>query len=208
MMDKALVPVAGKPCIRWIVEELVQQGFTRLNVCINEERLADFDFALNGLPVVLHTNPASTSICERILKVRLQVARGFLVVYGDDLTHTNYAGLVDGLSRADAVLATTSTVPLEFGLIAAENGVVKDFIEKPNLKDLTGSSIWTGRVAMRASSLQELVGRSDLAREVFPAMLKAGKRIIALNGNEPWYDVGSIAHWRRANEEYAKTVTA
>lgn len=212
--QKALIPVAGKPCVKWIIEELYSQGFRNITLSINSGSENEFRNALN-LPVEFAAPPTLTSGCDRILHSshKFITAKKFIVIYGDDLTHTDYRQLLEPLKEADVVLATTTGVNLEFGLVNYWNGKVRSFTEKPQLVSLTRpgiwtgtrSAIWTGRAAMRTDSLRYLVGREDLSRDVFPAMLQDGRRIAVLNSDTPWYDVGSIAHWRRANEEYAKT---
>jgi NDP-sugar pyrophosphorylase family protein len=209
MYEKALVPVGGKSCICWVIEELHNQGFRKLTVCINDEKRKDFEYALDKFEVEISEAPAATSACARILRNRIKIENcdRFFVIYADDLTHTNYSDLVNQMdvTKADVVLAVTGSVDLEFGLIDTDDVFVTSFNEKPNLKQFTNLPIWTGRALLKSNLLLELLGRSDLARNVFPELLRQRKRLAVVNGDAPWYDVGSIAHWRRANEHYAKS---
>ena len=38
VIPKCLIPVAGKPCVRWIVEDAISQGFNDIVLCTNKKR--------------------------------------------------------------------------------------------------------------------------------------------------------------------------
>jgi NDP-sugar pyrophosphorylase family protein len=107
-------------------------------------------------------------------------------------------------SDAAAVLATTHAAELEFGLIETTGNTVTRIIEKPTIGQITSHSIWSGRVAFKSAVLCGLRNSADLAKDVFPNLLAQGAKVTVQNENEPWYDVGSIGHWRKANEDYRK----
>lgn len=210
LYPKALVPVAGKPCVRWVIDELFDQGFRNITICINTGTESQFQYELRDTIVQFSALPKKASICDRILQneTALKQAAGFIVVYADDLTVTDYKALVNKLfkSNAVAILATTRNAQLEFGLIQATDDVLMRIIEKPSIQQITGHAIWSGRVAFALCVLTTLksVG-GDLAKDVFPELLKQGSKLLLQNSNTPWYDVGSIAHWRKVNEAYAKS---
>jgi len=205
VVPKALIPVAGKPCIRWIIDELVSQGFNKLIVCVNEPHEDLFAHELRDTGVRFSVSKKPLGTCGEIINAsKLIDSDIFMIVYADDLTHTNYRGLLELLSSGDMALAITNSVDLDFGLVISKGIHVQGFLEKPNLKHVTGNGIWTGRLAMRTSSLSDLQGCYDLAKDVFPKLLQQGKRLVILSSDELWFDVGSVAHWRKANEEYAR----
>jgi len=204
MIPKALVPVAGKPCVAWIIDELHEQGFENIHILINDDETVHFMYALHDLDVRLWPTPKVLSQCERILRCLPILKQPFIVIYGDDLTHTDYVKLIDTQlkEKAAVVLATTYNVEFEFGIIEIEGKKAIGFKEKPNLGLISTDCIWTGRAAIHPYVLPWLENHTDLAKGVFPELLANGQKILVQVGDAPWYDVGSIAHYRRVNEAY------
>ena len=206
MIPKALVPVAGKPCVRWVIDELHEQGFRNIIILINDEDYYQFKYFIQETGVAFNSSPKSTSICQRILNCReiLENKPVFLVIYGDDITRTDYRKLVETqqATKSIAVLATTYNVELEFGLIEVDGNDVVGFKEKPNLGKIATDCIWTGRAAFHKYILSPWLENHTNLSDVFPDLLGHGQKVLVQVENSPWYDVGSIAHYRRVNEAY------
>ncbi len=56
VIPKCLIPVAGKPCVRWIVEDAIQQGFKDIVLCINKKDESNFMYEFRDLDIKFSVN--------------------------------------------------------------------------------------------------------------------------------------------------------
>src|ERR1700690_1052023 len=67
VIPKCLIPVAGKPCVRWIVEDALQQGFDDIVLCINKKDEANFKHEFRDLDVIFSVNCEATGTVDELL---------------------------------------------------------------------------------------------------------------------------------------------
>jgi NDP-sugar pyrophosphorylase family protein len=79
-----------------------------------------------------------------------------------------------------------------------ENGVLLDFIEKPNLEKPS----WIGVAVFESTVKKYFAPGEDVASNLIPALLKAKEKIYTFKTKNHWYDVGNLEHWRKANEYF------
>lgn len=207
LIPKCLVPVAGKPCARWIVEDAVSQGFTDIVLCINRWDESHFRYEFRDLVFLQYSvseEPCGT--VGELLCAKPYIEGTFIVRYGDDLTGIDYAELVRSHKerKAAVTLAVTTEFVLPVGVVeVGGEGRVINFIEKPTL----GKPSWVGIVVMEPQILNYFAVGEDLGRDTIPKMLKAGEKTYCFMTNNHWYDVGNVEHWRKADEHFRKTLT-
>ncbi len=121
----------------------------------------------------------------------------FLVISGDAACSYDLRAMMEKhrLSGADAtILVRRSREPSEFGLVLTEDGgVIRGFVEKPGPERVVSDLINTGIYVLSPSVLNEIPeGRSvDFGGELFPRMLKSGRRLRVWESDGYWNDVGS-----------------
>lgn len=200
VIPKCLLPVADKPCSRWIVERLMKQGFNDITLCINRWAEGQFRFAFRDLPnVKFSVSEEALGTAGELLWARKLIDDTFMIQYGDDLTDVPYKDLVEFHKKHDAevTLAATTNMPLEVATLDVDekNRLVR-FEEKPPI----GRPIWTSVSIFEPSALLYFKIDKDLAKDVIPEMMRDGRRIYVYMTKSLWLDVGSLSHYRRADE--------
>lgn len=207
ILPKALLPIGGKPVIIWILERLRQHGFEDVVLCVNEEFKDQFEYQLSlmadrlQLDVKMSTSPRPLGTAGEIYNARRYIDGPFLLHYGDELTKMNLSGLWSfHISKLDAIgtLALVRGVPIEVGVIKLRGNLVADFHEKPPLDRYT----WAGIAVLEPEILDFVTEPEglDFALDIFPSVLRAGKKLYAYKSGALWLDVGTIGHYRRALE--------
>jgi NDP-mannose synthase len=210
VLPKALFPVGNKPCIRWIVDDLISQGFKEINICVNENESELFIHEFRELTgtidsiVTFSSSQKPLGTCGEI-KSYLKYSTAIwpiLIIYADDLTYTDYHKMLE--THIDAVehgfigtIGVTSKNKLEVGLLKDEYGKVIEFYEKPNVGQF-GWTSWTGRALFQPDIMNYLREGEDIATNVFPLILD---KLHTYKSDSEWLDIGNIAHYKRANEK-------
>lgn len=201
VIPKCLIPVAGKPCIRWIIEDALAQGFDDIVLCINKNDSSSYRHELRDVNLKYSISEEAHGTVGELLCARNFVTGPFVLRYGDDLTETNYLELLrfHVEKKAIATLVVTTELDLPVGIVdVAECGKVVGFVEKPKL----GRPSWVGIAVFEPRALDFFGDNEDVASDVLPRMLRAGEPVYAFVMHKPWYDVGNIEHWRKADDYF------
>ncbi|RLJ01319.1 MAG: hypothetical protein DRP11_04590 [Candidatus Aenigmatarchaeota archaeon] len=205
VVPKPLLPVAGVPCVRWIVETLLEQGFTDIYLCINKSSESNFKHEFRDLKVKFSVTEGPMGTAGELLHAKKYIKGDFLLVYGDDLTEINYAEMVEFHKKykAKATLAVTTGFTLPVGVVTfnwIDNNVygeVESFREKPCLTQF----VWTGSAILPKQIVKYLENYQDIAYFVIPKLIEEGG-VHAYIIDKPWWDVGNIENWRAVNEYF------
>jgi len=152
LIPKCLLPIKGKPVVRYIIENLISQGFKDIVLCINKKFSELFLHEFRDLDIEFSISEKPLGTAGEIFIAKKFIDDKFMVIYGDDLTFLDYSKLLEFHNvHKDAIasIVATSNVPLEFGVIIEEDDKVKIFKEKPNL----GLLIWTGTAIFEPEAL-------------------------------------------------------
>jgi len=195
--------MAGKPCVRWIIEDAIKQGFKDIVLCINKKDEPSFRYELRDLDVEFSVSEEPLGTVGEVLCARNLINDTFILRYGDDLTEIDYKSLVNLHKECGGTvtIAVTMGFRLPIGVIDLDDqGKVLRFMEKP----LLGKPIWTAIAVLEPKAVAYFKLGEDIATDALPKMLDAGEPVYAYVINKPWFDVGNIEHWRLANEHYKR----
>lgn len=176
-LPKPMMPVGGKPILLRVMNLYAQQGYTEfvLSVGYRKEVILDYfegrDF---GWRLDIVDTGASTDTGGRIWGCRHLLGETFMATYADGLSDVVLDDLLAYHHRSGR-LGTITSVPLrsQYGTIDAdEAGVIRDFREKPVLRD---HWINAGFFVMEKRIFEHWRGE-NLEREVFPNLL-AGRHL-------------------------------
>jgi mannose-1-phosphate guanylyltransferase len=137
IIPKCLIPVAGKPCLRWIVEDVIQQGFTDIVLCVNRKDESNFKYEFKDLKLKYSVSKEPTGTVDELSFARGLIDGTFILRYGDDLTEIDYSELLKFHREKEAAvtLAATTGFRLPVGILETDAvGRVAKFIEKPRLE--------------------------------------------------------------------------
>jgi NDP-sugar pyrophosphorylase family protein len=217
---KAMVEIGGEPAIahtlRWLKREEITD--IAVNLCYRPEMLTAFvgDGSSFGLRVTYSFERAAlgTSGALGPLRAYFQGETAFLVVYGDELTDLLLAPVLDthGSTRADATIVVSEIDdPSDAGIVEFRpGGLITRFVEKPQPSVVASRWANAGIYVCGPAVLEYVPGeaRQDFAREVFPAMLSDGRRLVAFPTSETVIDFGTPERLARARVWQATVAAA
>jgi len=206
LVPKAMMPVAGKPCIRRIVDRLHGQKLDDIYIIANSDYMSLFkhEFRDEDVKIIESISPQGTAGEMLNWRVREEIGEEpFVIYYGDELTDVNVKRLIThhlGVVQESLIgtLALISNVPLDFGVVEVEEDEITEFKEKPPFEAL----MWAGIAILEPEIYDFIFLGSDFALDVFPSALIAGGKLKAYYSDAEWLDIGSITHLRRASEKF------
>jgi NDP-sugar pyrophosphorylase family protein len=230
---KPLLDVAGRPILEYILEWLRAQGIRE--VAINLHYRADAvvqalgDGARLGLRIVYSHEPELLGSAGALRQLAPFLApagsqRPFAAVYGDVLTTLPLAPLLALHERVEPTMTMAvmdHPRPTEAGIVefvgretwhGGEAGRVTRIVEKPTPEQVF-STLANAGVFVFSPSVVDLVpasGPADIARDLIPAVLAAGRALAAwrVPPESVIWDVGTIDSYRRAQTTWPQVWAA
>jgi NDP-sugar pyrophosphorylase family protein len=132
---KALTLVNGRPMLDYVSEHLRAEGFLEITLSTGflSEKIEEFTTTRNDLSFSISNAGVEASMLNRIYSARSKLKEHVIVSYGDTFIDINYAEFLE-THKASKHTATMVTGQFQnpFGVIKlGENGLVKEFVEKP-----------------------------------------------------------------------------
>lgn len=198
-----MVPVAGVPMIAYGLSWLRANGVTdvAINVHYRPEPMMEFvgDGSAFGVSVRYSREPALLGSSGALAPLRDFFAGEdpFAVIYGDVLTNLTLAPVLaeHRQSGADATIVLTRVDdPSRAGMVDLdERGWVRALVEKP--AHWPDRDPWANAgVYLFGPRVWEFVparGFQDFAFDLFPALLRAGGRVLGIRSEAAVVDIGS-----------------
>ena len=140
---KQLIPIANKPCLFYVIEDLVAAGITSVGVIVSQETGEEIRQALGdgsrwGVRFTFILQKAPLGLADAVRTAREFLGDDPFVVYlGDNLLSGGIAHIVEGV-RTDPssvhILVAEVEHPEEFGVVVLDEGnhVVR-LVEKPKV---------------------------------------------------------------------------
>ena len=211
---KPLVPIAGKPCIRYAINSLTNAGIRNLIVTtgyLSHKVIAQAgDGSHWGSTIIYSVEEQAMGTAGAVKKVEGFLDDTFIVVSGDLLTDVSLSNLVSFHKNRHAVatMALTSVEnPCEYGIVGLdEEGRITRFKEKPTPSQVFSNMINAGIYILEPEVL-DLVPKNrifDFSKDLFPILLKEDEPLYGRRVRGLWMDIGRPADLIRANIEVAK----
>lgn len=176
VVPKPLLPVAGVPILRHVLDIYARQGFTDFVLAAGHlaDQVAAFAAALpDHWSVAVVDTGVDTGTGGRVARCAPLCGERTLLTYGDGVGDVDLADLL-AFHDSHPGCATVTTVPLrsQYGTIETDTaGRVRRFREKPVLED---HWINAGFLVLDRRALDWCTA-DDLEREVLPALGEAGE---------------------------------
>ncbi len=208
-LPKPLVPVGNIPIMEHTVRLLKRHGFTDL--CVLLYFLPDTitshfgDGSEWGVNMTYVTPAADLGTAGAVKFAAGEVDEPILVVSADVLTDFDLAAAATFHREkgAEATMVLTRVEqPLAYGIVITdEQGRVLRFLEKPSWGEVFSDTINTGIYLLEPSVFPAIpAGRPyDFGKELFPALLAAGRPLWGHVAKGYWRDVGDLAEYRTAH---------
>ena len=184
-VPKPLIPIANKPLMDFIMEELEECGIKEVianTYCLAEQiqkRYTENNPTNIKFSYIQEETLSGTAGGVKKCEFFFKDEENFLVMSGDGLTDINFDELFEAHESSGAVATMALTyVPhsktCNFGVVVVDgDGFVSEFQEKPPVEKAKSNLINTGIYVFR-SDIFKLIPQGcfyDFAKNVFPSML-------------------------------------
>lgn len=199
---KSLVDIDGQPLLARQLDALRDARFLDVLVLVQhakdqiEEFVAGYDAGLMTIRLIEDGEPKGTGGC--VLAAWEQLAERFLVIYGDTLFDIDLARFIARHCEAGAdatLFVHPNDHPYDSDLVGVDDrGWVSGFHPAPHppghhLRNLVNAALYA--VQRDAIAAARHFTTCDFVKDIFPAMLDAGRRILAYSSFEYIKDIGT-----------------
>lgn len=207
---KPLVPVANKPVMHHIVDLLRRHGIVDIVATLHyladeiENYFGDGSELGVAMRYVVEDTPMGTAGAVKLGEALLSGER-FIVVSGDALTDIDLSELIAAHERSGATVTIglqRVSNPLEFGVVVTdESGRITRFLEKPSWGEIFSDTINTGIYVLEPEVFEYMeAGKNyDFSRNIFPLMLRDGRKVFGHVTAGYWSDIGNLQQYTQAN---------
>lgn len=201
-LPKPMTRLCGRPMLEYTLELLKKHGVTNAVMTLGymphliTEHFEDKHFCGIELAFSHEDSPLGTAGSVR---KAADFNEDFIVISGDAMTDFDLTAAVEfhRKNNSDATLIVKKVAdPREYGLVKMnENGKITGFIEKPDYSQSDSEFANTGIYILSERVLQMIPKnkKCDFASDIFPKMLKEGKRLYAFEADGYWCDIGDIS---------------
>ncbi len=207
---KPLAPIANRPVMHHIIELLRSHGITdivaTLHYLADEIETYFGDGSAMGVKMhyVVEDTPLGTAGAVKMAESFLRSGT-FIIISGDAMTDLDVTSVIEAHRKAknDATIALWRVSnPLEFGVVITDDdGQITRFMEKPSWGEVFSDTINTGIYVLEPEILDYMeAGKNyDFSKDIFPLMLRDGKRLGGHVISDYWADVGNLQQYQQAN---------
>ncbi|MDH6709704.1 mannose-1-phosphate guanylyltransferase/phosphomannomutase [Kitasatospora sp. MAA19] len=211
-MPKPLLPVSNRPIMEHVLRLLKRHGLSDTVVTVQFLASLVKNYFGDGEDLGMHLTyaheetPLGTAGSVKNAEDALK-DDSFLVISGDALTDFDLSELIDFHRSKNALVTVCLTRvpnPLEFGItITDDDGRVERFLEKPTWGQVFSDTVNTGIYVMEPEVFDYVAaGESvDWSSDVFPQLLKEGKRVYGYVAEGYWEDVGTHESYGKAQAD-------
>ena len=203
-MPKPMLPIAGRPLMERTIERLQKSGINRINITTHylPEKITEhfgtgkrFGVELN---YVSEDQPLGTAGSLGLVG---ETDEPLLVMNGDILTRVDYKELYDFHKKNGAAL-TVGVRQYEFkvpyGVIEANDGIVKMLKEKPSYNFLVNAGIYLLEPSVRKLIPPDV--RFDMT-DLIDQLMQTGGVVASFPIVEYWVDIGQHDDLKRAEND-------
>jgi UDP-N-acetylglucosamine diphosphorylase / glucose-1-phosphate thymidylyltransferase / UDP-N-acetylgalactosamine diphosphorylase / glucosamine-1-phosphate N-acetyltransferase / galactosamine-1-phosphate N-acetyltransferase len=179
---KAMIPVANRPIIEYVIEALLKNGIRDIVVVVGyrKEQVTRF---LNGLeiPIEVVIQEKQLGTAHALQCAESKIHGDFLVLPGDNYIDPQSIARIKDIPNS--ILVKEHPNPSNFGVVLLNNGMVTDIVEKP--EHSPSFMVSTGIYCLKKSFFSHIHG-TDIT-DAIPVMIRAGEQIRAIPADD-WQD--------------------
>ena len=207
-LPKPLLPLNNIPCITHILRLLHTHGITE--AAVTTGYLADkLEKALGreteGVSLTYFREDTPLGTAGGVAQTRDFIGNeDFVVISGDALCEIDLSAAFAARKNHDALallVLTRVSDPGEFGVVLLDReGAITGFSEKPSLSGTFSDTVNTGIYVFSPAIFSHIPeGVCDFGRDLFPSLLRQGKRLFGHVDTRYWCDIGNHTSYRLAN---------
>lgn len=211
---KPLLPVAGRPCVDFVLRSLIESGVREIIITtafMGESLSRNLGAGAGYDASILYsfeTTPAGTA--GSVKRVADFIDDTFVVAMGDVLIDLDVRPLVDFHRRSKSVATIALTEvedPTEYGVVGlAPDGRIERFQEKPTREEAFSRLVNAGIYVLEPQVLELIPenAKFDFSKDVFPAILARGLPLFGMKIEGTWVDIGRPRDLIRASLEVVR----
>jgi histidinol-phosphate phosphatase family protein len=213
-LPKPMIPIGGRPLLEHQIELSRKHGFTDIKIfaCYRADIIREYfgDGKRWGVDIsyVVEEEPLGTA--GAVLAAPDRLEDGFLVLYGDVMVNVNLERIWEAHIRAEAdvtLLVHPNDHPFDSDLVEVDSeSWITAFHNRPHspegwYQNLVSAGLYVVRkVALKTSSQQK--GMLDFGKDLFPAMLRNGSKLLGYNSMEYIKDIGTPERYDKICAEF------
>jgi NDP-sugar pyrophosphorylase family protein len=208
---KPLLPVAGRPCVDFVLRSLVNSGVRELVVttAYMSDRLirAIADGLGYDASIVYSFEGTPAGTAGSVKRVANFIDDTFVVAMGDVLVDLDVRPLIDFHRRRKSVATIALTEvddPTDYGIVGlGRDGRIERFKEKPRPEEAFSKLVNAGIYVLEPEVLDLIpeATKYDFSKDVFPKMLAKGLALHGMRIEGAWVDIGRPKDLIRASLE-------
>jgi histidinol-phosphate phosphatase family protein len=220
-LPKPMIPVAGKPLLEHQVELAKKFGFTDLIFFVHyradliEKHFGDGRSFGVQIQYILEKEPLGTA--GAVLAGFEKLAERFVVLYGDTMVNVDLNRIWNAHEKAKVnatLLLHPNDHPPDSDLVEINSeSFVTAFHNRPHLKNVWRQNLVNaGLYVLEKSALAEFrnqnseVGILDFGKDIFPAMVRAGGKLLGYNSPEFIKDIGTPERYDKISAQFSAGV--
>jgi UDP-N-acetylglucosamine diphosphorylase/glucosamine-1-phosphate N-acetyltransferase len=185
---KAMLTIADKPILQFVVESLVTAGIRDIICVVGYRKEQVYDYMgvgeRFGAEITYVTQEAQLGTAHALTRVKDGVDREFLVLPGDNLIEADT--IADFIQvKPPAMLVKRVDDPVRYGVVETQGNILKGILEKP--KETVNNLVNTGIYAFSKDIFQYIENVLDIP-DVLNNMISAGYDIKTLETEGTWLD--------------------
>ena len=197
---KPLMPVAGRPCIDYVLRALASSGFHEIVVTtayMSDALIKSIGDGLDYNASILYSfeeNPAGTAGAVR--RVGNFFDETFVVSMEDILCDVDFKALYEFHKRKGAAVTIALTEvddPTQYGVVGLDaNGRIAKFKEKPKKEEAFSNLVNAGIYVLEPEVLEFIPPdqKFDFAKDLFPKLMSKGLGLYGSKIDGVWMDIG------------------
>lgn len=210
-LPKPMVPILNKPMMEHIIELLKRHQITDIasTLWYLPRDVTDYfgDGSDFGVKMEYYVEEEPLGTAGSVKNAEQFLDETFIVVSGDSLTDIDLTKAVE-FHRANNAVATLVLTkvsnPLNYGIvITAEDGRIRQFLEKPSWSEVFSDTVNTGIYVLEPEVLQlfDKGQNFDFSKDLFPKLLSQKAPLYGYVADGYWSDVGNLEVYRKAQED-------
>ncbi len=213
-IPKPIVPIADTPMMEHTINLLKRHGIRDIMVTVSYlgDKIKKFfgDGSRYGVNIGYSHEEEPLGTAGGVKLLEEQIDDTFIVLSGDVLTDIDITRLVKWHEENDAMITIALTRvdnPVAYGIVAIdEKGRIQKFLEKPGWGEVFSDLVNTGTYVIEPEVLNSIPNGKeyDFSKDLFPRLLKEGKRLFGYQMKEYWVDIGNPQKYIQANYDILK----
>jgi len=201
-LPKPMAYVVNRPMMEHVVRLLAREEIRDLEVLLHFYPEKITSYFGNGSPWGVRINyvgaEADYGTAGAVKNAEERLSGAFMVISADIITDFALSRAIDfhrERKAAATIVLTRVPNPLQYGIVLTEeDGRIVRFLEKPSWGEVFSDTINTGIYILEPEVLSLIPAKKafDFSKNLFPAMLSRGDRLMGYVAEGYWKDVGNL----------------